>query len=113
MKHFLLFYTYADTYLERRPQFRDAHLRIAWGAHRRGELLLGGAMSDPLDGGLLMFTADSREIVEEFARNDPYVVNGLVTAWRVREWLTVAGATAAAPVHPGDWATSAKPGGGS
>ncbi len=26
------------------------------------------------------------EAAEEFARNDPFVVNGVVRSWEVREW---------------------------
>jgi uncharacterized protein YciI len=65
----------------------------------RGELILGGALSDPLDSAVLLFLADSRVIAEQFASADPYVTNGLVTAWRVREWITVVGedAQTAAP----------------
>jgi uncharacterized protein YciI len=98
--HYLLFYDASPEYLARRPDFRDAHLAAAWASHARGELVLGGALADPTDAAVLLFTADSRAVVEEFARNDPYVTNGLVSRWRVREWLTVAGATAASPVYP-------------
>ena len=101
MKHFLLFYTYtSDRFLERRTQYREAHLKYAWESQERGELLLGGAISDPLDGGLLVFRAESPDVAAEFARSDPYVTNGLVTNWRVREWLTVVGTDAAAPLRP-------------
>ena len=48
--HFLLFYTYVPDVLERRPQFRGAHLKHAWAAKERGELLLAGALADPVDG---------------------------------------------------------------
>ncbi len=100
MKHYLLFYSFADGYLERRTAFRDAHLRHAWEAQTRGTLLLAGAVADPVDTGLLLFEADSPAPVEAFARADPYVANGLVASWRVREWLTVVGASAASPLHP-------------
>ena len=40
MKHFLLFYEYAADVLERRPQFRGAHLEHAWAAAERGEILV-------------------------------------------------------------------------
>jgi uncharacterized protein YciI len=110
VKHFLLQYTFADGYLQRRPQFREAHLKHAWDAHDRGELLLAGALADPVDTGLLVFSTDSPEPAEDFARNDPYVTNGLVTAWRVREWTTVVGATAASPVYPKNPTNSSKPG---
>jgi uncharacterized protein YciI len=98
--HFLLLYDTAPDYLERRGEFREAHLAKAWASHGRGELLLGGALADPVDGAVLLFQADSASIVEEFARTDPYVINGLVTSWRVRKWATVAGSMATNPVHP-------------
>jgi uncharacterized protein YciI len=98
--HYLLFYDVAPDYLERRGQFRDAHLAKAWDSHGRGELVLGGALGEPLDTAVLLFRAESAAVVEEFARTDPYVTNGLVRAWRVRPWATVAGSAAANAVHP-------------
>jgi uncharacterized protein YciI len=98
MKHFLLFYDVSADYLERRAEFRDAHLRKAWASHAAGELVLGGALKDPIDGAVLLFKAESAQTVEDFARSDPYVINGLVTRWRVREWVTGAGTMAATPV---------------
>ncbi len=100
MKHFLLFYVASDDYLERRPAFRDAHLEKAWASNAAGDLVLGGALADPLDGAVLLFAGETRAVAEAFARADPYVTNGLVSSWHVREWLTVAGETAANPVHP-------------
>ena len=100
MKHFLLFYEGAPDYFERRPQFRDAHLSHAWNAQQRAELVLGGALADPVDGAILLFAGDDAEATENFARNDPYVLNGLVERWHVREWTTVVGDLAATPVRP-------------
>ena len=100
MKHFLLFYDGAPDYLERRPQYREAHLGHAWAAVERGELVLGGALADPVDGAVLLFKGGDKAVAEDFANADPYVVNGLVARWRVREWTTVVGETAAMPVRP-------------
>jgi uncharacterized protein len=100
MKHFLLFYDVADDYVARRATFRDAHLEKAWDAQQRGELVLGGALANPVDGAVLLFHAASPDVVEAFARSDPYVLNGLVKQWRVREWNTVAGKDAVTPVQP-------------
>lgn len=91
MKHFALFYELIDDYLARRVGHREEHLRIAREAHRRGELLLAGALSDPTDRALLIFCAADRKVVEDFARNDPYVLNGLVKRWEVRPWTVVIG----------------------
>ena len=98
--HFLLFYEVAEDYLARRGEFRAAHLALAWRFADRGELLLGGALGEPVDGSILLFRCDSKETVEEFVRNDPYVANGLVASWRVRPWTTVVGDLADTPVRP-------------
>jgi uncharacterized protein len=93
--HYLLFYEAAADYVERRAALREAHLALARAAVARGELLLGGAFADPVDGAALLFQADSAVVAEDFARVDPYVTQGLVKAWRVREWTTVVGPGAA------------------
>ena len=100
MKHFLLFYDYVPDVLERRPQFRGAHLQHAWAAQQRGDLVVAGALADPVDGAVLMFAGEDKTVVENFAKADPYVAGGLVTRWHVREWTTVVGDLAAAPVRP-------------
>jgi hypothetical protein len=100
MKHFLMFYDVVDDYVSKRAAFRSAHLQKAWEAHARGELLLGGALAEPVDGAVLLFAGETPEVAEDFARSDPYVLNGLVLRWRVREWTTVIGDMAATPVRP-------------
>jgi uncharacterized protein YciI len=99
--HYVLAYELAPDYLARRGQFRDAHLELAWQASERGEIVLAGAVGDPVDGALLVFESDSPACAETFAKNDPYVLNGLVTRWTVKPWHTVVGEQAAAPVRPG------------
>jgi uncharacterized protein len=99
--HYLLFYTYVPDVLEKRPAFRGAHLAHARAAQARGELVLAGAFADPVDGAALFFTTPSKTVVEQFAKEDPYVTGGLVTHWVVREWTTVVGAEAAHPLPPG------------
>jgi|SRR5690606_17129264 len=98
--HYLLFYETAPDYLERRAQYRSDHLALAWKSVQDGELVLGGALADPVDGAVLLFECDSPEPVERFVAADPYVRNGLVTAWRIRPWTTVVGKDASTPVHP-------------
>ena len=91
MKYYALFYYLVEDYLARRSAYREEHLRLAREAHRRGELLLAGALADPADRALLVFRVPERSIVEDFARNDPYVIQGLVTRWEVRSWTVVIG----------------------
>ena len=97
MRHFLLTYTLAPDYLERRPEFRGAHLALARAAVERGELVLGGPL-DPPEEAVLLFAGQDARVAEAFAAGDPYVTNGLVTAWRVRVWTTVVGEGASTPV---------------
>lgn len=97
MKHFLLTYVLVSDYLERRPAFRAEHLALARAAVKRGELLLGGAV-DPPEQAVLLFTGEDAAAAEAFARADPYITNGLVARWTVREWVTVVGEGAAKPV---------------
>ncbi len=90
-KHFLLIYEVVDDYVEKRAPFRPIHLALAEQAAARGELVLGGALADPVDKAILLFRSNSPEVAESFANNDPYVQNGLIRKWSVREWTTVAG----------------------
>jgi uncharacterized protein YciI len=92
--HYLLFYDAVDNYAERRTPFREAHIAYARAAVARGELVLGGAVADPADGAVLLFRADSPAAAANFAKSDPYVLNGLIKDWRVREWITVVGPAA-------------------
>ena len=91
MPYFVLSYELVNDYVNRRTPFREQHLQLAHEAHRRGELILGGALSDPADRALLVFRAPYRSIVEDFAKNDPYVTNALVLKWEVRPWTVVIG----------------------
>ncbi|SAK54760.1 YciI-like protein [Caballeronia pedi] len=97
--HYLLIYDLCADYLERRGQFRDAHLAMAWAAVERGDIVLAGALDAPADRAMLLFHSDSPAAAEDFAKSDPYVTNGLVDRWEVRKWNTVVGANAATPVR--------------
>jgi uncharacterized protein YciI len=95
--HFLLFYEVVDDYLERRAEFRVEHLALARAAAERGELVLAGAYAAPADGALLVFEGADRGVAERFAEADPYVKNGLVRRWWVRDWTVVVGAGMTSP----------------
>jgi uncharacterized protein YciI len=98
--HYVLLYDFTSDYLERRAPYRSEHLRLAWEAHRRGELVLGGALAEPVDSALLLFDCESAEIPQRFAAADPYVQQGIVRSYRIRPWTTVVGEDAATPVRP-------------
>jgi hypothetical protein len=96
--HYLLFYEVADDYLERRGAYRAEHLALAREAVERGEIVLGGALTDPVDTAIILFRGTSPAVAERFVAVDPYIKNGLVRSWRVREWTTVVGPMAETPV---------------
>lgn len=98
--HYLLFYEAGSDYAERRKPFRGAHLEHARGAAARGELVLGGAFANPIDGAVILFRGDSPAAAEQFAKRDPYVTNGIVKKWYVREWTTVVGDGAEVQLSP-------------
>ena len=89
--HYLLIYQVIDDYVEKRVPYRSSHLEKALEAVQRGELILGNALANPVDQAILLFRGDSPLFAENFAREDPYVLNGLVISWQVREWTTVVG----------------------
>jgi len=89
--YYILFYKTVDNYVERRKPFRKEHLKYANAAHERGDLVMAGALAEPADGAVLVFESGSAAIAEEFAKNDPYVKNGLITEWEVRPWTVVIG----------------------
>ena len=95
LMHYILFYKIVDDYLNRRAEFRAKHLELARNAFERGDLLLGGALADPVDSVVIVFK--SAEAAEAFAKQDPYVEKGLVTFWRVRKWVTVVGEGSSPP----------------
>lgn len=100
MKHYLLFYEVGEDYVAKRAPFRNQHLEKGWKASERGELVLAGALANPVDGAVLLFKGDSPAVAENFARADPYVTSGAVKRWYIREWTTVVGEQATSPVQP-------------
>jgi uncharacterized protein YciI len=89
MNYYLLIYHVVDDYVIKRTPYREDHLRLARQAKERGDLILGGALSDPVDKALLVFRANDATVVRAFVDRDPYVANGLVTHWEIRAWSVV------------------------
>jgi uncharacterized protein YciI len=91
MPYFALFYDVVDDFVARRATFRTEHLRLAGDAHNRGDIVLAGALAEPADTALIIFHCADKSVAEDFARRDPYVVNGLVKKWTARPWTVVVG----------------------
>lgn len=95
--HYILFYEVVSDFARKRTPHRGEHLQLALDAHKRGELVLAGALDDPVDGAVLIFSGADRSAAERFVKADPYVKSGLVTSWRIRKWSTVVGEGATLP----------------
>jgi uncharacterized protein YciI len=89
MNYYVLVYHLVDDYMPRRTPFREEHLQLAREANSRGELILGGALTDPTDQALLVFRCPDKTAIEKFVQNDPYVSNGLVARYEIRPWTVV------------------------
>jgi len=89
--YYILFYKTVENYVEKRKPFREEHLAYATAAQQRGDLVMAGALAEPADGAVLIFKGEKASVAEEFAKNDPYVKNGLITEWKVRPWTVVIG----------------------
>jgi uncharacterized protein len=80
---YAVFYDSADDVAAKAPAHFPAHQAWYQEFHRRGELLMIGPFADR-QGGMSVFT--TREAAEEFVRGDPFVINGVVSGWSIREW---------------------------
>ena len=100
--HYILHYEYVDNILEKRQPFRNEHLALLNHYVSKGEVLLGGALCDPVDSSITVFQVKNRSVVEKFVAQDPYVNNGLITNWQIREWNVVVGSCLEPASEPGD-----------
>ena len=91
MGYYILFYKTSETYIKDREPHRALHLEHAKKAQNDGNLLLAGAREEPEDEAMLIFKTDQRALVENFAKNDPYVLHGVVKHWFISPWKVVMG----------------------
>ena len=90
MPYYALQYEVVDDFTNKRMPFRPAHIKEVRDAHGRGEIVMAGALADPSEA-LIIFRGADRSTAERFAKNDPYVKQGLVKKWTVRQWTVVVG----------------------
>ena len=55
--------------------------------HEKGLVIAAGPLGNPPEGAMAIFP--TREAAEEFIAGDPFVLNGLVSSWRIVEWGAV------------------------
>lgn len=89
--YYILHYITVPDYVEKRTPYRPEHLELAKKMFDEGTLYMAGALTDPSDEVILVFKSDNPSSAVEFAKNDPYVKNGVVVSWTVRPWNVVIG----------------------
>jgi uncharacterized protein len=82
---YVLFYASADDVLSRAPAHFPAHKARLDEFHARGDLLMVGTFGDPQEQGSMAIFA-SRAAADAFVEGDPFVLNGVVRGWEIREW---------------------------
>jgi uncharacterized protein len=86
MKYVMFYETEPDRLEHMRTHYPGHRARLDE-FHARGLLLMAGPLMEPTDRALGIFT--TREAAEEFIRGDPFVLNGVVSSWSIREWNEV------------------------
>jgi uncharacterized protein YciI len=85
---YVLIYEAADDFRERVAAHIAAHRGLWQQFHAQGTLLMVGPFTDePAGGAMAIFT--KRDAAEAFVAADPFVSNGIVARWTIREWKEV------------------------
>lgn len=84
MPKYVLFYESSSDVLAKAPLYLEKHCERWKEFNTRGLLLMVGPFGNPQEGAMGIFT--TREAAEEFVEGDPFVLNGVVSKWYVREW---------------------------
>jgi uncharacterized protein YciI len=85
---YVMFYESSPGAPQRGAELAPAHQARIREFAGRGTLLMIGPLEDPgTNGALAVFT--TREAAEEFAKEDPFVLGGVVHSWRVLEWSEI------------------------
>lgn len=72
------------------PAQMAEHVSRSKQLHADGVLLMAGAFLDePGEPVRTMGVLASREAAEDYAHRDPFVVDGMVSEWPVREWANM------------------------
>ena len=85
---YVLAYESTPDFMSKIPANIAEHRALWKQFHTGGTLLMVGPMTDPPAGSALaIFT--TRAAAEAFVAADPFVKNGLVAKWTIREWNEV------------------------
>ncbi len=81
----VVLYESADDVMAKAPPVFPAHSARLDEFAARGVLVMVGAFGDPqAEGSMAVFT--TREAAEQFVAGDPFVLEGVVASWQIRDW---------------------------
>lgn len=86
---FVLLYHPDPTAMAKAQEHFPAHRARLEAFHARGVLLNVGPFADRSRGAMGVFT--TREACEEFVREDPFMLNGVVARHEILEWADIFG----------------------
>jgi uncharacterized protein YciI len=67
-----------------------SHVARSKELHEKGGLLMAGAfLNNPGEPLSTMGVCLTREAAEEYMKGDPFVLNGMVNRWYIREWANI------------------------
>ena len=92
-KIWALTYSYVKDILTKRAPYREAHLKLASEHRAKGLLVSGGPLlhgGQPV-GALFLFSSPSKDVVDRFVLDDPYVLAHLVPSHSIQEYSVVVG----------------------
>ena len=82
---YVLFYSPAEDVLAKAPRHFPEHQNRIGEFHTRGDILMVGTFGDPVNQGS-MAIFPTREAAEAFVAGDPFVLEGVVRSYEIREW---------------------------
>jgi hypothetical protein len=80
----VLFYRSAPDVMTKAPVHFPAHKERLDAFQRHGDLLAVGTWADPREGSMAVFR--TRAAAEEFVKDDPFVKNGVVSSYEIKDW---------------------------
>ena len=87
---FVTSYESLDDAVAREPHLIADHRARSKEFYAQGKVLIAGAFfNNPQEPLSTMAVLTTREAAEEYARGDPFVLNGMVSRWYIREWANM------------------------
>jgi uncharacterized protein len=81
---FAVAYGYVPEMAERRGPHRGAHLEFLKALLAQDQLVLAGALTDPIDGAWIVVRAESQAAARALMDPDPYARAGLISSVTIR-----------------------------